>query len=211
MKGNNWHFNGAENYYVKRGLDRHMVGLLGNCDDLNLGEHPLVDSAKTLVAKDMRHPEPSKLEHKIYKTKQEFKELFEGSTKPLSVVQLEDGSFGAMIKGTVEGGSCALLPLKCIRNDESTGSPIERTSSCGASYIHWEVSTDEAGARDHVTLTECKHHCLLLPHHSNTEFQNDYYLVTSDWMEMRCNGTIGPPFAIGLLYDDGPRPPSTQP
>jgi hypothetical protein len=101
---------------------------------------------------------------------------------PLSILQLFDGKFGFVTKAR------EFVTLERQNFSEEL---------CGASYFEWSCNRVQEGMEESEWVTKIRHHCLFLPRLAGDgkpqSGQSSYYVITSKWLEMKKDGSIGLP------------------
>jgi hypothetical protein len=195
LKGN-WQRNGLLRFLQEKAFVSLMedIGLLDDCRDEEEDVEDDLGSDGTVIS--IRYKA-----YKVYKDVNDLKSAL-AAHKPLSLVGLNDGQFGAIVKIDKEK---KFVPV-------SRGAFVEEV--CGASYFSWSLEEHQAnetgGERCNQYEERIKHHCLLLPRldgNGNAVANgNTYYMITSRWLEMIRDGTVGLPWGSAPTDDEMPVP-----
>jgi hypothetical protein len=174
--GKNWAYNALRWFYVRKALDSIARRFENNGDD---GGQTYDDPR-----------ERGERYHAFHVYTEEEARLDFAQAAALSVVGLEDGSFGVAIKGG-----------KVLELEKLGGAPA--ATACGAEYWGWALGqlTDDIDLAKDGAI---RHACLFLryldPDTAAPAVDSHFYAITSEWLELLSSGEVGLPPFPGATY-----------
>jgi hypothetical protein len=173
----NWAANALRRFYQNRAFEdilSQLGSLPGDTDYVDEGSDDEFQEDGRMLSSTRYRP------FRYYADKDTALQALDKSM-PLSIIQLSDGRFGFVTK-------------------ENKFFPVQRENFrvqvCGASYFEWSCNRVDEVIEDNVWQNMILHHCLFLPRlaaDGKPEPGRCYYVITSQWLEMNADGSIGLP------------------
>ena len=189
----NWALNAMKAWYRWRALERIARQFEQTCNDgVGVEANDGDGGEETKAERTNSDPRERGARYRAFHTYTEDKARGAFATSAaLSVICMEDGSFGMAIKGG--------KVLKLLKVDGGAAA-----EACGAAYWGWTLAPGPAEDIDLAQEGAISHTCLFLRHLDQVTGEPveapHFYVITSEWLEMLSSGEFGLPHFPGATY-----------